>query len=65
MALQNGVLVAECYNVDMRIAIVGYGIEGKSNYRYCRNKYPDAEIVIFDECESFKQRARWRANDFR
>lgn len=52
MALQNDVLVAECYNVDMRIAIVGYGIEGKSNYRYCRNKYPDAEIVIFDESES-------------
>ena len=36
----------------MRTAIVGYGVEGQSNYRYCRNKYPDAEIVIFDERES-------------
>lgn len=36
----------------MRTAIVGYGAEGQSNYRYCRNKYPDTEIVIFDERES-------------
>ena len=33
----------------MKIAIVGYGVEGRSNYRYYRAKYPNAEIVIFDE----------------
>ena len=33
----------------MKIAIVGYGVEGRSNYRYYRAKYPEAEIVIFDE----------------
>lgn len=32
----------------MKIAIVGYGMEGHSNYKYYRNKYPDAEITIFD-----------------
>lgn len=32
----------------MKIAIVGYGMEGHSNYRYYRDKYPDAEITIFD-----------------
>ena len=32
----------------MKIAIVGYGVEGHSNYKYYRNKYPDAEITIFD-----------------
>ena len=33
----------------MKIAIVGYGMEGHSNYKYYRDKYPDAEITIFDE----------------
>ena len=32
----------------MKIAILGYGVEGHSNYKYYRNKYPDAEITIFD-----------------
>ena len=32
----------------MKIAILGYGMEGHSNYKYYRNKYPDAEITIFD-----------------
>ncbi len=33
----------------MKIAIAGYGIEGKQNYQYFTQKYPDANIVIADE----------------
>ena len=32
----------------MKIAILGYGVEGHSNYKYYRDKYPEAEITIFD-----------------
>lgn len=35
----------------MKIAIAGYGVEGKSNYHYYRAKEPEAEIIIFDERE--------------
>lgn len=38
----------------MKIAIVGYGVEGKSNYRYYRAKEPEAEITIFDEANEIK-----------
>lgn len=33
----------------MKIAIVGYGIEGKSAYRYFKNKYPEATFAVYDE----------------
>ncbi|PID33577.1 UDP-N-acetylmuramoyl-L-alanine--D-glutamate ligase [Candidatus Saccharibacteria bacterium] len=33
----------------MKIVIAGYGIEGKSNYRYFRQKFPEAEIIIADQ----------------
>lgn len=36
----------------MKIAIVGYGVEGRSNYAYYRAENPEAEITIFDERES-------------
>lgn len=33
----------------MKIAIAGFGLEGQANYQYFRDKFPDAEITIFDE----------------
>ena len=33
----------------MKIAIAGFGLEGRVNYDYFANKYPEAEIVIVDE----------------
>lgn len=35
----------------MKIAIVGYGAEGRANHQYFRAKHPDAEMVLFDEKE--------------
>ncbi|MCA9334776.1 UDP-N-acetylmuramoyl-L-alanine--D-glutamate ligase, partial [Candidatus Saccharibacteria bacterium] len=32
----------------MNIAILGYGVEGESIYRYYRSKYPDATITAYD-----------------
>lgn len=32
-----------------RIAIAGYGVEGRANYQYFAAKYPDSELVIVDE----------------
>lgn len=33
----------------MRIAIAGFGLEGRVNYNYFKNLYPSAAITIFDE----------------
>ena len=33
----------------MKIAILGFGIEGKGTLRFVRNKYPKAEITILDQ----------------
>jgi UDP-N-acetylmuramoylalanine--D-glutamate ligase len=33
----------------MNIAILGYGIEGESVYKYYRAKYPDAAITAYDQ----------------
>lgn len=38
----------------MNIAILGYGIEGESVYRYYRAKYPDAVITAYDNNEQPK-----------
>ncbi|USN96355.1 MAG: UDP-N-acetylmuramoyl-L-alanine--D-glutamate ligase [Candidatus Nomurabacteria bacterium] len=32
----------------MNIAILGYGVEGESVYKYYRTKYPDAVITVYD-----------------
>ena len=32
----------------MNIAILGYGVEGESVYKYYRAKYPDAIITAYD-----------------
>ena len=34
----------------MKIIIAGYGLEGISNLIYFRQKFPDAEFVVADEC---------------
>lgn len=33
----------------MRIAIAGYGVEGRVNYNYFQNNYPESQVVIVDE----------------
>lgn len=33
----------------MKIAIAGYGVEGKANYQYWRALYPDAQFTIVDQ----------------
>ena len=35
----------------MKIAIAGFGVEGRSNYEYFSREYPGAEVVIVDENE--------------
>lgn len=39
----------------MRIAIAGFGLEGKSNLAYFSKRFPEAEITIFDERESLDE----------
>ena len=36
----------------MKIAIAGFGVEGRSNYAYFRQNFPEADIVIVDEGDS-------------
>ncbi|MCL2451778.1 UDP-N-acetylmuramoyl-L-alanine--D-glutamate ligase [Candidatus Saccharibacteria bacterium] len=33
----------------MKIAIAGYGLEGRANLEYLQNKFPEATFTIFDE----------------
>lgn len=33
----------------MKIAVAGFGIEGRTNYEYFKEKFPSAEITIVDE----------------
>jgi len=33
--------------MSKRVAIVGYGVEGESAYRYVRTTWPDATVVVF------------------
>ena len=36
------------YTKDMKIALIGYGVEGRASYNYF-SRSPDNEIVVFDE----------------
>lgn len=38
----------------MKIALVGYGVEGLSAYTYFSKVYPDAEFVVYDESDQPK-----------
>lgn len=38
----------------MKIALVGYGVEGKSAYTYFSKQYPDASFVVYDESQQPK-----------
>lgn len=39
----------------MKIAILGYGIEGESVYGYYTKRYPDAQITIYDQSDTPKR----------
>lgn len=38
----------------MKIALLGYGIEGESAYQYLKNVHSDAEFVVYDQAEEPK-----------
>lgn len=39
----------------MKIALLGYGLEGESAYNYLRSLHPSAEIFVYDQAETTKQ----------
>jgi UDP-N-acetylmuramoylalanine--D-glutamate ligase len=43
------VVSGQSSNKSVRIAILGYGIEGKSTYKYLKKSNPSAQIDIYDE----------------
>lgn len=39
----------------MKIALLGYGLEGESAYNYLKKLHPGAEISVYDQAETTKQ----------
>jgi UDP-N-acetylmuramoylalanine--D-glutamate ligase len=48
----------------MKIAIAGFGMEGRANLEYFRAKFPDADFTIFDENANLREKLSDENADF-